>query len=49
MARAVILAVAAMLVAMAGSAAGAAERTYYETPYGEVKYKPSASSSATSR
>ena len=40
MRRAAILAVAAMLVGLSGSAAGAAEKTYYETPYGEVKYKP---------
>ena len=40
MTRAVILATAAMLVAISATSAGAAEKVYYETPFGEVKYKP---------
>lgn len=40
MTRAVVLATAAMLVAISATSAGAAEKVYYETPFGEVKYKP---------
>jgi hypothetical protein len=40
MRRAAIVAVAAMLVGLSDTGAGAAEKVYYETPYGEVKYKP---------
>lgn len=40
MTRAVILATAAMLMAISATSARAAEKVYYETPFGEVKYKP---------
>ena len=34
------MAVAAGLMAMAGTSAGAAEKVYYETPYGQLAYEP---------
>ena len=40
MARAAILAVAVLLVTMASTASGAPEKVYYETPFGQVVYKP---------
>jgi hypothetical protein len=40
MRRAAIVAVALMLVGLSSTGAGAAEKVYYETPYGEVVYKP---------
>jgi hypothetical protein len=40
MARVAILVVATMLLTVAGTTAGAAEKVYYETPYGQMAYKP---------
>ena len=38
--RAGILALAVLLVAVASSSARAPEKVYYETPYGQIAYKP---------
>jgi hypothetical protein len=40
MRRALIVAVAAVLVFAVSSSAAAPEKVYYETPYGQVAYKP---------
>jgi hypothetical protein len=40
MARVAFLAVAAMFLLVASATAGAAEKTYYETPYGQMAYTP---------
>jgi hypothetical protein len=40
MTRAAIAAVAVVLAVAPGTSAGAAEKVYYETPFGEVVYKP---------
>jgi hypothetical protein len=38
--RAAIVGVAALLVGASATGAGAAEKVYYETPFGQVVYKP---------
>ena len=40
MRRAAVVALAAMLVGALSTGAGAAEKVYYETPFGKVVYKP---------
>jgi hypothetical protein len=40
MRRAAIVAVAALLVGAVSASAGGAERVYYETPFGQMVYKP---------
>jgi hypothetical protein len=40
MARAAIVAVAAVLVGALSTSAAGAEKVYYETPFGQVVYKP---------
>ena len=40
MTRAAIVATAALLVGALSASAGAAEKVYYEAPYGDVVYKP---------
>jgi hypothetical protein len=40
MRRAAIVAVAALLVGALSASAGGAERVYYETPFGQMVYKP---------